>query len=1124
MTQTNQKLTLSEWTTLTLSKRGLTQPDGRHLYQYRITNTEFSELESALRNYLAVGQSQLNLADISIRPMFSRLFVMYGAEWWRRRYDGSGFTWEGILRDLGANPNGWNQSQRSGCVRQGLTQWKLKSLDGIGFKYLGAIALEGGLPMKTLAEARGGIAYLLGRVLRTANNRTVILEDIQGWVESLQNNLPKSYRQPAIFALLAETAWTVLNLKQKARLNSGDEAIEQLNAAVPEWRNQFPLPMEDRHARSLIEQLVREAASVKLQKTSVCLPVDRYLENLGENNWHLSSNIDLPEVIEVQKISSLFGVEPDALPRFAELSVTAGDKTRTTAIRRMAGHEAYRLEGVTWGFSDKQAVSDHILRLNSSDGRIWTAAATKGQSLSSDLLWIFSIENSVARFVCQGAGGVNTSEALVAAPSNWKPCEQPEDTVIKIGATENSMRAIYKITGTAYFESEHGVRSKVSVSSADAETENYEWRGRRLWLDFVSPQVAFAGKPKLYRVGDDGSGVLISSDINCAAIGAPQVNQWLGPVALTYQPNNELKHKSRLIILPEDADLSLRFGTPLSGTVIFDGWHAVNAMVNTPGVDFRCRTEGNSLILDVSVPSNQRAPDQLTVDLFWRHTSTPIRVRVPFPAKGVRAFGGAGNEIFGNAELAFNKLTGVRLNVLGADRTNKISLNLQTKTDGVARKYNLQTLPGAVSLDVRLTDYLTDIDHLLSLDDNPDARVEISLKINGEKLFALIIARYAAVIERAAPFVKINVNERERNESVTDGIKVLALRLEAPHEEPAVLIKHTDDIYDYHWTFLPEEREPGAWLIYPDASSTVNFRPTLWFVPGDIELDTELARITNLADQHERNTAFKNLVKEMAEDYTHSSWQEVSRLAETIGHLPLSTLDLWRQFARSAEGMAALAVRCGKLPVGFVSRFEKELPFAWEVIPYSIWKNAIEKSFEHCHRFLPEDIAKITFDSHIQRRINILDANHGGVTFLIRFASMEFFPERQQEAQVLRSMGDYARHKLFFGENSQLMNLRRIHGERMWVEDTDGLLDKRWSDTAIVRYKYPENLGKQNPVINAPLLLASEAAIGKSSSWLKDPSKIHLLRTFRAFDSEWFDEAYNWTIVRCFADGMLGEN
>lgn len=246
-------------------------------------------------------------------------------------------------------------------------------------------------------------------------------------------------------------------------------------------------------------------------------------------------------------------------------------------------------------------------------------------------------------------------------------------------------------------------------------------------------------------------------------------------------------------------------------------------------------------------------------------------------------------------------------------------------------------------------------------------------------------------------------------------------------------------------------------------------------------------------------------------------------MAELVGHLPLTTLDIWRRFAHSAQGMAALAFRCGRLPHGFVSRFEKELPFAWETIPFTVWKGAIKQSFEYCRRIFPDEIAKMTFEAHTERRINILAANHGGLSFLLGLASMEFFSEKQRDAQILQTLGEHARHQLFFGENSRLMNLRRIHGEDEWVADTDGLLEKRWSDSKISRYRHTENYGFQNHVIGAPLLLAAESAAGKSSSWLKDPAKIHLLRTFRAFDPEWFDEAYNWTIVRCLADGLLDE-
>ena len=150
-----------------------------------------------------------------------------------------------------------------------------------------------------------------------------------------------------------------------------------------------------------------------------------------------------------------------------------------------------------------------------------------------------------------------------------------------------------------------------------------------------------------------------------------------------------------------------------------------------------------------------------------------------------------------------------------------------------------------------------------------------------------------------------------------------------------------------------------------------------------------------------------------------------------------------------------------------------------------------------------------------------MSANHGGLSFLLGIASMEFFPNKKAEAQPLRFFGEGARQLLFVGGNSYLMNLRRIHAEEEWIEDTENILGERWTNPRISAFLHDENFRHQNYVINAPLLLAAEAAIGSSSVWLKDPLKIHLLRSFRAFDPDWFDEAYNWTIVRCLADGLL---
>lgn len=1123
MIPANETRTLSDWIVEMLSKRDLRQPDGRNLYQYRVTDTEFNDLEFFLRNYVEVGQSYIGFSQLAKRPWFPVLFVLYGAEWWRRRYDGSGFSWEPILRDLGANFGEWNQSQRSECVKEGLRKWGLRAPEGTGFRFLGAVAIQGGLPMKPLAEARGGVGHLLSRVLRAANNRSVTPTEIQSWVESLQNWLPKSYRQPAIFILLAEVAWTVLTLKQKARLESGNDAISKLDGAIPGWRNQFPLPIEDGQARSLIEQLVREAASVRVQKPTVCLPVERLLECNSADEWILSSAIDLPEVIESQKLAKLFEIEPEEMPRFGEISLTVGDKRHSTTIRKMAGNLSYRIEGETWGSSGATAAEEHLLRLGSTDGRAWTNCAMKGQPLDAELPWIFSSEDAHYRFVQQGSGGVAENEAVIAIPAEWQITDPSECGAEKIGALKNPPRDIFKITAAARLENSQGSTCKVRVQNADAVTENYEWRGRRYWLNFVNPSMAFRGKPSLYRVDEDANAIKASGTIGCSAIGGGATNHWLGPVMLSYPAGGEFKHRTKMVLLPDDASLSIKSETAVSGAVAFENWQLSNVIVTTPNVDFEPQIQGNSLILGLSVTSEHRAPDQISVELFWRYSSAPVKLVIPFPSKGARCFAGGGREILFGSRLAVNQLYGVRLSVLGVSFSKRIKLKLQTMDGGSSRKHILQPLSGAISLEVKLSDYLTDIEHLLSLSDSPDSVVKITLMIGSEEIFAVNIARYETLIEKDETSVFIEINQENSENDLTSDISVKALRLEDPDEEPITLqLNHGEQGNNAAWLFSPESRQPGAWLIYPSAKSKVFFRPTLWAIPGEANFENALSCAINFAGQEEREEALDRLIEKLAGDFTHPCWEHINRLAELVGHLPLSTLDVWRRFSRSAEGMAALAFRYGKFPNGFVSRFSKELPFAWEVIPFSVWKKAIKLSHEYCLFLFGDEIGMTIFDAHVKGRINKFNAGTGGLAYLLGIASMEFFPESRQEVQALRFFGqNLAEEQLFIGESSYLMNLRRIHADEDWVEDREGILDQKRNNPNVRTYLYKENLGYQNAVINAPLILASEVVSDESADWLEKSAQIHLLRTFRAFDPEWFDEAYNLTVVRCLADGMF---
>lgn len=298
----------SDWKRGLLASRGLDKPDGRALYQYRVAEAEFLELEGLLREWLGQLLHRFDLGRITRLSGFPALFVLYAAEWWRRRYDGFHWSWEPILRDLNANPDDWSVSQRSECVERGLREWGLEPRLTGGLRFLGSVAVQGGLPLRLLAEARGRIGVLLSQVLKQAGGSRVTQRDLLTWVESLQNNLPASYRQPAIFSLLAEVAWTVIQLKEQAGLTPDlEDAIACLDREIPAWRDRFPLPIDDHHARALLEQLVRDAARVRAERPKVTLPIERQLAQNGDGTWSLRASLVLPDTLPSTELAALFG-------------------------------------------------------------------------------------------------------------------------------------------------------------------------------------------------------------------------------------------------------------------------------------------------------------------------------------------------------------------------------------------------------------------------------------------------------------------------------------------------------------------------------------------------------------------------------------------------------------------------------------------------------------------------------------------------------------------------------------------------------------------------------------------------------------------------------------------------
>ena len=270
--------------------------DGAPLYRYKMSALEFVELKDCLKTNLKSYLSVYDIEDISNRSAeFAPLFVLYAANWWQREYDGTGMNWEPIFTSIGVNYDTLPSNTRSQMIKRGFTYWNLKLNSDIGnLKFIGNIASQGGLPLKLIASDKSGN---LNRLLKRTLKEVVSLafpdkQSIVAMIESHQLELPKSYRQSLIYDLLAEIISTFIHLKNEANLASASNPIEKLNQFNPNWRDGFPLPMDDENAKGVLERFVQEGSRIKAERQKFALKFSRAIRFL-EDGFEINATLHI---------------------------------------------------------------------------------------------------------------------------------------------------------------------------------------------------------------------------------------------------------------------------------------------------------------------------------------------------------------------------------------------------------------------------------------------------------------------------------------------------------------------------------------------------------------------------------------------------------------------------------------------------------------------------------------------------------------------------------------------------------------------------------------------------------------------------------------------------------------
>ena len=1103
-----KQLKIKDWLNDFLASRELDAPDGRHLFSYHATPDEFLTLEEGLKQNMTLAsmlgcQNPFCLWDNA--PDFDAVFVLYAALCWQQRYGGTTWTYDVILNGLNTSLSNPSLELRD-IIERGLNFWGLAKSER-GYAYLGAIAREAGLPQKLLAENRGAVGRLLHSVLREALRSGQSGSIVTSWIESCKTLLPQSYWNEEIIALLADSINAILNIKKNLRASTLEEAMSELDEKTPDWRSCFPLPLYDDTARDLLNRLLEDAASSTqtVQTGSPVSAVRSLIRNAGQD-WDLLVRLDIPSRIET-------GISQDK-PRVLSMCITSGQRSFESVLKKHADSDFYFFQQKkNMTFSGPDAVQEIIVRYTAPSGFCLTHTCPGGTELDSELPWIFEGEQYGYRFRQQGGGSVRGTVCYVALAPGWE-AENAED----IGSLLGTNRHVYRMTKPSRLKKDD---LDFSIRTSELIGEEYDWsRDNRFWdVEMLQPALAFRGIPKAV-VSTGGTKKIPHGKMLKKTAGMEKFapfsasNAPVGVTQVWFKANDGASLRSRMLLLPMKASISLSTDAEGNGLLRLENWNAEAATFDQPqaGLELACRPLGNSLELAFKTLPGRVPPATVDLRVSWKNNPQSARIRVPFPQTGARLFNAEGQEILSNKQICALHLHGLRLYcfIMGVHHTA-----LRLSLPGKKLDYPLETHEHCMG--IHLIDWQIALLEMLAMTNGLDDRVSLDILFDGQKVAGWNVARYESCLvpeETKAVLALPKYGTRP-----SQGYAMKALLLDHPELGPTLLEEslREDGTASGEWELSEVLDRPGPWLIFDDTEGT-SLRPLLWTVNGDIDETPRNCLQAAIAekDRESRLRAFLSCVAVMEHDLDAPEWTTLLALFKYVRNLPLSTLEVWQALLHFPRIMAMIALHPGISFQVLTSRVDTELPFLWNFVSRQDWSAASQCVKHYFEKLIPGDMAFGIWQDHMQKTMENLGSCCPSVNALVHIAN-----PLPCETPMLTSVcayyhADQVACLLFKDNNSEMQKLLRRHADDKWPTAFASLVNReRHSDD--IKSFLPFSQGHGNSVLGLPILLTLQAFEPQTMFIPVPPDQdtVFHVREHLHFDAEWFEQASSLTAYCC---------
>lgn len=1158
---------LAKYLSSMLARRGMNVPDTRMLFEYRLDVAEFEALRNLLSQF--VDAQQRSYLHFSNRSECAA-FVLYAAEWWRRKYTGGAWRWGQIYASLSDKDIQFAPNERTQTVELGLHFWGLRP-GSVGKKFFGALVVQGGLPLQMIAQGDGSVAGLLVRGVRFAQQFNWDEASLVRFFEENNKALIQHIREPEIYRLLASIVVTVIGLRRDYALAGLADPVGTLDQKDPDWQKRFPVALDDGSAGPLLVALIKEVAREVHRHGGSPFMVSRYLENTGNDRFGLTSVVRVPNAVPLDELASVCRLPSDDFPRYFRFDLMVSERSTLCEARTVlsAGSSIVALTGRGKLIVGASASLEHMLVCRSEGVDLHDPVGLPGgASLDDEMPWIFANRNDVLVLAAVGSCQLPDEKILVVLDENCAlTCLNDNSCVTRLGVLEldGHERVVYEVTGAAQATlGGDGSVLRFQTKQGVAPPEQLVWHGKRVPYP-TRPWTVFLGAPRLYSYSATGEIAAVPPknmewrDVEGNAI--IDLRSHRGPLVAWVLQDGARSSRIRMVVEDANATINLLSGANEStGSICLRNWTISDIGADLDLEQVPCR-QGKDVTLTVS--SAGQPPPYLNVQLLWRSNWPGVTLTVPFPASGGRFIGADGQTFQNNVSIALSKIYGIRINVFDRNphqaKAYHIDLELKSTTHSSRQAPLNTTLRFPIDIqgfgEVRLVDIRSQIESLFCQSDQLDSFVTVSLADHARIIASVQVTRYdCELLKDGTRFGLSPAAISRAGAEIVGSAAMLALPLfDATGEPTCVEYTNTGDDSGY-WDVEALGHQMNSWLLYPSPESSIQFRP-IFYRPiimlkvskhgSDDEVNRcPLGAAMELGDVTVRQEYISRIVEEMAVDIAHPSWKFLDRHYRLLGHLPLSTLDSWRLLARNSHASLMCLIKFSHDVPALAHRLASELGVVWELMPRQAVIDSIVALKNDLQSQLGDSatpqILRLLTEPQLKSIVTEIPTLATAV-LLARFHAELCGPESAAPIEREVSKGiDGLLARLWTGPDCLLQRLllRGHADDAQWpnfgimfkaIEEFETFLDE--STKAVIKahmtalFWMPRGISGQQvqtnshklDVANLPMICALWTYFGGAPAWWREGNRLLELRSIRDFDPVWFEETYKNAIMVCVA-------